>query len=122
MKYEEEILRKLTLLREDYNKNKSLKTAEKVEQQYKKIMLKIENYPALKADTVFRELSKNLVMTANQIQASRRAYNHDVMKYNLLIKTFPNNIFSKMLKWSEKEMFDADKEAENTVDVDVKQN
>ena len=51
---------------------------------------------------------KSLVIIENQIQAFRRAYNHDVMKYNLLIKTFPNNIFSKILNWNEKEMFIAE--------------
>ena len=92
--YEEEILQNLVLLREEYNKNKNLKTAEKLEENCEQLILRVENYPELKADTVFKELSKNLVVAENQIQAARRAYNHDTMKYNLLIQTFPNNIFS----------------------------
>lgn len=118
--YEEEILQNLVLLREEYNKNKNLKTAEKLEENCEQLILRVENYPELKADTVFKELSKNLVVAENQIQAARRAYNHDTMKYNLLIQSFPNNIFSKILRWEEKEMFDAEKEAENAVKIKIK--
>ena len=118
--YEEEILQNLVLLREEYNKNKNLKTAEKLEENCEQLILRVENYPELKADTVFNELSKNLVVAENQIQAARRAYNHDTMKYNLLIQSFPNNIFSKILRWEEKEMFDAEKEAENAVKIKIK--
>ncbi len=117
--YENQTLEKLTLLREAYNKSKKIKTAEKIEQQYKEILLRTENYPELKANSIFQQLSKNLVKSENQLQAARRAYNYDTMKYNLLTQTFPNNIISKILKWEEKDMFDADKDSEKNVKIDI---
>ena len=79
----------------------------------------MENYPDLKADMIFKELSKNLVALENQIQAARRAYNYDTMKYNSLIQIFPNNVISKMLKWEEKELFNAEKDAQAVVNIDI---
>lgn len=117
--YENEILEKIILLREHYNKNKNFKTAKEIEQQYEQILIRVENYPDLKADMIFKELFKNLVVLDNQIQAARRAYNYDTMKYNSLIQTFPNNIISKILKWEEKEMFNAEKDSQNAVKVDI---
>lgn len=118
--YEEEILQNLIFLREEYYKSKNLKIAEKLEEKCEKVMLRVEKYPELKTNIVFLELCSNLIKTENQIQAARRAYNHDTMKYNLLIKTFPNNILAKILKWKEKEMFDADRDAEHAIKVDIK--
>lgn len=117
--YENEILEKIILLREQYNKNKNLKTAKEIEQQYEQILLRVENYPDLKADMIFKELSKNLVALENQIQAARRAYNYDTMKYNSLIQIFPNNVISKMLKWEEKELFNAEKDAQAVVNIEI---
>ena len=117
--YENEILEKIILLREKYNENKNLKTAKEIEQQYEQILIRVENYPNLKADMIFKELSKNLVVLENQIQAARRAYNYDTMKYNSLIQIFPNNIISKMLKWREKELFNAEKDAQTVMNINL---
>ncbi len=72
----------------------------------------MEKYPELKADRLFNELSKNLVILENQIQAARRAYNFDTTKYNSLIQVFPNNIIAKIFKWEKKELFYAEKDAQ----------
>lgn len=117
--YEDKMLQDMTLLREEYLKNKNLKIAEKIENEYEKIMLKIEKYPDIKADELFIRLSKNLVIVENQIQAARRLYNYDVMKYNLLIKKFPNNILAKILKWNIKETFKIEKEAQESVNINI---
>ena len=110
--YENENLEKIVRLREIYNKEKSLENAQKIEQQYELLLLRVEKYPELKADRLFNELSKNLVILENQIQAARRAYNFDTTKYNSLIQVFPNNIIAKIFKWEKKELFYAEKDAQ----------
>ena len=112
--YENENLEKIVKLREQYNKEKNFKNAEKIEEEYEQILLRIEKYPELKSDKLFNELSKNLVILENQIQAARRAYNFDTTKYNSFIQEFPKNIIAKIFKWEKKELFYAEKDAQKS--------
>ena len=73
-----------------------------------------ENYPDLKANANFLELQRELSDTENKIQASRRFYNSVVMDLNTAIQTFPINLVSSVLGFSEKKFFEAEeKEKEN---------
>lgn len=61
-----------------------------------------ENYPALKADTNFLELQRELVSTEDKVSYSRQFYNDSILSYNDLCKKFPGvifaSIFSKQVK------------------------
>jgi len=73
-----------------------------------------ENYPDLKANQNFLELQRELSDTENKIQASRRFYNGNVRDFNTKIQIFPNNIIAGMLKFAQREFFEAEgKEKEN---------
>jgi LemA protein len=71
-----------------------------------------ENYPNLKANENFLELQRELTDTEDKIQASRRFYNGNVRDFNIKIEVFPNNLVSKMLGFSQRELFDIGEEAE----------
>jgi len=77
-----------------------------------------ENYPDLKANQNFLELQRELSDTENKIQASRRFYNGNVRDFNTKIQIFPNNIIAGMLKFVEREFFEAEGEEKENVKVE----
>ncbi|MFT4261262.1 MAG: LemA family protein [Candidatus Woesearchaeota archaeon] len=69
-----------------------------------------ENYPDLKANKNFLELQKELSKTENNIAASRRIYNSNVMTFNTRITTFPNKLVAKMFGFKPYQFFETKKE------------
>lgn len=108
MVYEEKVFIDITNLRKDFlqAQNNLLKKGE-LNQHYNELLLVIENYPDLKANTQFLNLQRNLSQIENELQAVRRIYNNYVAKYNTLIMVFPNNLLNCIWKFQEKDFFEA---------------
>ncbi len=71
-----------------------------------------ESYPDLKANQSFLQLQEELTATENKISFSRQFYNDTVMKFNTMIQVFPKNIIANLFKFTEKEFFEVELEAE----------
>ena len=78
------------------------------------LLVVVENYPDLKANTNFIQLQDELAGTENRIAVARKDYNDAVKSYNKEIKSFPKNILAGMFGFEEKEYFEA-KESSNEV-------
>lgn len=76
-----------------------------------------ENYPDLKANENFRELQVQLEGTENRINEARNSYNAAVQKYNVVIRSFPKNLFAGMFGFSTMEKFEAEAGAEKAPQV-----
>ena len=61
-----------------------------------KLMVVVEKYPELKANTNFLELQKQLEGTENRIAVARSDYIESVQTYNTTVRQFPNNLTAKM--------------------------
>ena len=61
-----------------------------------KLMVVVEKYPELKANTNFLELQKQLEGTENRIAVARNRYIESVQTYNTTVRKFPNNLTAKM--------------------------
>ena len=61
-----------------------------------KLMVVVEKYPDLKANTNFLELQKQLEGTENRITVARNRYIESVQTYNTTMRQFPNNLTAKM--------------------------
>ena len=61
-----------------------------------KLMVVVEKYPELKANTNFLELQKQLEVTENRITVARNRYIESVQTYNTTVRQFPNNLTAKM--------------------------
>ena len=72
------------------------------------LMIIVENYPELKANTNFIQLSDELAGTENRIANARNNYNDAVKIYNSKVKKFPTNILANMFGFEEKEYFEVD--------------
>ncbi len=72
-----------------------------------RLLVIVENYPTLKADTQFTNLMDELAGTENRISVARKDYNDSVKNYNNRIKTFPANIIANMFGFSSADYFQA---------------
>lgn len=63
----------------------------------KGLMVSVENYPDLKANTNFLNLQSTWTESEEQIAAARRNYNATVTTYNNAVMMFPGSIFAGML-------------------------
>jgi LemA protein len=76
-----------------------------------------EAYPDLKANQNFLSLQEELTATEGRIAYARQFYNDTVYKYNTKIQSFPAVMIAGMLKFSEREYFEADDESRGPVEV-----
>ena len=87
----------------------------------KTIMAVSENYPELKANQNFMQLSEELRNTENKISYSRQFYNDSVTTYNTKLQVFPSNIIAAMFstKFTNADLFNVEsEEARKNVKVD----
>ena len=82
-----------------------------------RLLVTIEKYPDLKANQNFRDLQAQLEGTENRIANARRKFNETTRAYNVLIKSFPNNIYANMFGFEQKPYFEAAAGAEKAPEV-----
>lgn len=64
-------------------------------------------YPELKADQHFPVLQAELEGAENRITVARNRFNEETKKYNILIRTFPNNVVASIFEFSIKPYFNS---------------
>jgi LemA protein len=83
-----------------------------------RLLVTVERYPELKANTNFLELQAQLEGTENRIANARRKFNESVQTFNSYIRQFPTNIFANMFGFEKKPYFEADAGAEKAPKVE----
>ena len=82
------------------------------------LLVIVENYPDLKANTNFIQLQDELAGTENRIAVARNDYNDVVKKYNTTIKKFPTNLTASMFGFEAAVYFEADPADREVPNVD----
>jgi len=77
-----------------------------------RLMVVVERYPDLKANTNFLALQEELSSTENKIAFSRQYYNDSVLRYNNQIQMFPSNVVAGMGNFKQAEFFEVTAAAE----------
>ena len=72
-----------------------------------RLLVSVEAYPDLKANSNFQELQAQLEGTENRISVERRSYNEAVQDYNTTVRSFPNNIMAGIFGFKPKGTFQA---------------
>ncbi|MGA8277212.1 MAG: LemA family protein [Rhodanobacteraceae bacterium] len=75
-----------------------------------RLMAVSENYPNLKADGLFQNLQAQLEGTENRIAVARNRYVQAVQGYNVLIRSFPQNLTAMMFGYKPKANFSVENE------------
>ena len=127
MTHEKETFEKITALRTSWANASSVSEKADLDNQLstslKTIMAVSENYPELKANQNFSELSEELRNTENKISFSRQFYNDTVTMYNTKLQVFPSNIIAGMFNFTSRDLFKAESdEARKNVKVDFGNN
>ena len=76
-----------------------------------RLLVTVEQYPQLRSNDGFRNLQSQLEGSENRIATERRRFNEVAQMYNTKLRKFPSIIFAKMLGFTNKPYFQADKEA-----------
>lgn len=123
MTHESETFEKIAQLRTSWANSSSVGEKANLDGELtsalKTIMAVSENYPDLKANQNFADLSEELRNTENKISFSRQFYNDSVTMYNTKLEVFPSNIIAGMFNFKQKELFSAESdEARKNVKVD----
>ena len=123
MKHESETFEKITALRTSWSSANTVAEKAELDNQLsgalKTIMAVSENYPDLKANQNFSELSEELRNTENKISFSRQFYNDSVTMYNTKLELFPSNIIAGIFNFKPRELFKTEnEEARKNVKVD----
>ena len=123
MNHESETFEKITALRTSWANSSSVEEKANLNNELsgalKTIMAVSENYPDLKSNPNFSELSEELRNTENKIAFSRQFYNDSVTRYNAKLELFPSNIVANMFNFKPKSLFAAESaEARKNVKVD----
>lgn len=86
--------------------------------QLSRLLAVVENYPNLKSDQNFRDLSVSLEGTENRINIARQDYNNSVGEYNSTIRKFPNSIIAGLFRFDQKPYYKAAEGAQEVPKVD----
>ena len=83
-----------------------------------RLLLIVENYPELKSNQNFQDLSIQLEGTENRIAIARQDYNTAVTNYNTKRRRFPTNIIGNLFGFESRDYFEASTGAEQVPAVD----
>lgn len=81
----------------------------------KGLMVQLEAYPDLKANTNFLQLQEELTSTENKISFARQHYNDSATNYNTSIALFPACLFASMMGFKDAELWQITDSAEREV-------
>ena len=84
-----------------------------------RLMVVSEQYPNLRANQGFRDLSAQLEATENRITVARNRYILTVQDYNVTVRSFPSNLTAMVMGYKEKPTFAVDTEKEIAKPPDV---
>ena len=77
-----------------------------------RLLMVTENYPNLKANQGFQDLRVQLEGTENRITVARNRYIQAVQAYNVLARSFPNNLTAMVFGYTVKPTFSVQNEAQ----------
>jgi len=82
-----------------------------------RLLVVVERYPDLKANTNFIRLQDELAGTENRIAVERRRFNESVRVFNTKIRTFPTNMIAGMFGFEKATFFEVPKERQEAPKV-----
>lgn len=121
-KHEKDLFKEVTELRsksyQDLSIDEKSEINKKLTTTLNKLIAVAENYPELKANENFLDLSHELKNTEQDIANARKYYNANVRVYNNQVMIFPSNIIAKIFKFEKASMFEIEETERQNVKVE----
>ena len=83
-----------------------------------RLLVTVERYPELKANSNFRDLTAQLEGTENRISVARDRFNEAATAYNKKVRRFPASFFASIFGFEEKAQFQAQQGSQNAPTVE----
>jgi LemA protein len=99
------------------NVNEKIQANNQLSSALGRLLVVVERYPDLKANTNFIRLQDELAGTENRIAVERRRYNETVRVYNTRLRSFPTNIIAGMFGFEKAAFFEVPKERQEAPKV-----
>ena len=119
--HEKELLEKVTSLRNtnysSMSEAQKLETNSELTQVLSRLIAVAENYPDLKANQNFIQLSGELSAIEADIANSRKYYNGTVRELNNFTELFPTNIIASIFGFQKEKMFEIEEAERQNVKV-----
>jgi len=101
MKHERDLLTQITSMREECMRVRGSPAQQavpesKLQSLIDKLVVRLENYPDLKASNNFLQLQTELSNTEDRIQAALRFYNANVREMNIQTQQFPSRVVARL--------------------------
>ena len=97
--------------------NEKIEANNKLSSALSRLLVVVERYPELKANTNFIRLQDELAGTENRIAVERRRFNEKVRVFNTKIRSFPTNILAGMFRFERANFFEVPKERQEAPKV-----
>ena len=108
-KHEKELFAEIARIRsmaiDAQNEEEKLEYANKLVPQMKTLVAIAENYPELKANTLFKNLMEQLVDIEDRLVSARRIYSSNVNIYNTSLQVFPQNLIASAFDFASEPLF-----------------
>ena len=76
-----------------------------------RLLVVVENYPQIKSQENFLHLQDELAGTENRLAVARKRYNDVVRDFNVMVRSFPTNIFAGMFNFQAQPFYEVAPEA-----------
>jgi LemA protein len=96
MAFEQDTLRQITQMRTQHNVAHNYLNDDEANTLMKQLMINVENYPELKANTQFTNLQYSFNECEEQIAAGRRFLSSSITQYNNQALVFPSNMLAAL--------------------------
>lgn len=111
-KHEAETLENVVKWRGGIPNNASLEDKQEFTKQLNEVStgldVVVEQYPDLKANTVFKELQAAVTNTEEHLQAARRLYNANVTHLNHMVISFPRSIVANSIHLEQRPFYETE--------------
>ena len=122
MRYEKDLLFKLTKLRESWKEDATseakAKISNKISDALKTLFARAENYPKLRANENFIQLQQRVSGLEISIADRREFYNDSVNEYNIKIRSVPDFIIAHFIKYKAMPLFQVSESDRQDVKID----
>jgi len=119
--HEKEVFVKVTEARSKVagagNINEKIQANNQLSSALSRLLVVVERYPELKANTNFIRLQDELAGTENRIAVEWRRFNETVKVYNIKLRSFPMNIIAGMFGFEKATFFQVPKERQEAPQV-----
>jgi len=100
------------------NQQKRIAAAQGMDSAISRLLVVVENYPQLKSEAAFQQMMDELAGTENRLATERMRYNDGVKNYNVLVQSFPMNLFAGAFHFEPAQNYPVPEEAKAVPKVD----